>query len=73
MNNSFVVDILEPHYQAGNYKLFNNKKNTDFGLIESFLIANMVPEIGTSEVVHRQVKVELILEWAMNVDQERVV
>ena len=48
-------------------------KLTNLRLAKSFLITYMVPEIGSSQVVHGQVQVKLILERAIDIDQERVV
>ena len=36
------------------------------------LVANVVPEISTSEIIHGQVEVELILERAMYIDEKRM-
>ena len=73
MNDAFFMYILKPNNETRDDKLCYNIKHTDFCFCELFLVANVISEICSSQVIHRQIQVKLILEWAVNVYQEWVV
>lgn len=65
MNNFIGVDILESNEDV-------DCDEPDFLFSEAVLVADVVSQVATSEVVHDEVEVLMVLEGAFHVDEEGV-
>jgi glycerol kinase len=51
----------------------NKFKITDLLLSEVLFIANMIPEIGSSQIIHGQIQIKLVLKRAVHIDEKIVI
>ena len=66
------MDVLQGKDKTCGYESFNNFILTYLFLIEMLLIADVVSQVCSSEVIHRKEEVGIVLEGVGNVDDEGV-
>ena len=67
-----VMDVFQSQNNTSCDEFQVNRQCTDLFLLETLFVANMVPEVPTSEVIHDQIEIDFILEGTFHIDDERV-
>lgn len=67
------MDVFQSKDKTRGYESFVKLILTYLFLIKMLLIADVVSQVCSSDVIHRQKKVGIVLEGVCDVDNERVV
>ena len=73
MDYFLAVDVFQSQDYARDDKFYILMKGTCFNFGKALFVADMVPKVGSPQIIHHQVKILFVLEGLVNVHQKSAV